>query len=74
MRFLLYDCMCSYLRNNFGFWNVHGSMNTSVLLLLSKCMSTLKETRSIHDSMKGPKLNLLLIFTVHFIINMISNV
>ena len=55
--------MCSYLRNNFDFWNVHGIMNTSVLLQLSKCMSTLQETRSIDDSMKRPKLNLLLIST-----------
>ena len=55
--------MCSYLKNNIDFWNVHGIMNTSVLLQLSKCMSTLQETRSIDDSMKRPKLNLLLIST-----------
>ena len=40
-----------HLRNEFIFWNVHGIMNTSGLFTLS-----LKETRSIHDSMNRPKI------------------
>ena len=46
---------CIYLRNEFNFWNVHGTMNTSGLLQ-SKLSPygftlTLQETRSIRDSM-----------------------
>ena len=51
-----------YLRNEFNFWNVNGSINT-LGLIQSKCSSrgftlTLQETRSIHDSMNIRKLNL----------------
>ena len=47
----------TYLRNEFDFWNVHGIINTSGLL---------QETRSIHNSMNRPKLNLFLIFTFYY--------
>ena len=36
-----------FLRNEFDFWSVHGTMNTSGLLQ----SKTLQKTRSIHDSM-----------------------
>ena len=42
--------MYYHLRNEFNFWNVHGIMNTSCLL------QTLKEIRSIHDSVNRPKI------------------
>ena len=35
------------IRNKFDFWNVHGIMNTS---------GPLHGTRSIHDSVNGPKI------------------
>ena len=40
------------MRNEFNFWNVYGIMNASGLLQ----SKTLKETRSIHDSMNIPKI------------------
>ena len=46
------------IRNEFNFWNVHGIMNTSGLVQ-SKCSGftlTLKETRSIRDSMNIPEI------------------
>ena len=49
------------LRNEFDFWNVHGTMNTSGLLK-SKWKGftlNLQETRSIHDSMNIPKIELI---------------
>ena len=49
-----------YLRDEFNFWIVLGTMNTSGLLqskLSPKGFkSTLQETRSIHDSIKLPKI------------------
>ena len=46
-----------HLRNEFNFWNVHGIMNTSVLVQSnSGFILTLQETRSIHDSMNIPKI------------------
>ena len=60
----------NHLRNEFNFWNVHGRMNTSGLLQ-SGFTLTLQETRSIHDSMNIPKMNLLLIF-IFYIIGQIS--
>ena len=47
--------MLNYLRNEFNFWNVHGIMNTSGLLQ----SNTLQETRSIHDSMNIPKIEII---------------
>ena len=44
-----------FLRNKFDFWNVHGIMNTSDLLL-RRASLTSQETRSIHDSMDRPKI------------------
>ena len=38
------------MSNKFDFWNVHGIMNTSGLL---------QETRSSHDSMNIPKIELI---------------
>ena len=58
---------CVHLRYEFDFWNVHGIMNTRGLLQSKWSPSlTLQETRSIHDSMNRPKLNLLLIFTFYY--------
>ena len=50
-----------YLRNEFNFWKVHGIMNTSGHLHLSKSSPkgftlTLQVTRSIHVSMNLPKI------------------
>ena len=45
-----------YLRNEFGFWKVHGIMNTSGLLQYSDFMLTFQETRSIYDYMNLPKI------------------
>ena len=48
------------LRNEFGFWNVHGIMNTLGLLQSKRSSKgfrlTLQETRIIHDSMNIPKI------------------
>ena len=48
-----------YLRNEFDFGKIHGIMNTSGLLQskwsLKGFMLTLRETQSIHDSLKFPK-------------------
>ena len=60
-----------HLINEFNFWNVHGIMNTSGLMQSKWSRKgftlTLQETRSIHDSMNIPKMNLLLIFTFYII-------
>ena len=53
--------MCKFLRNEFYFWNVHGTMNTSGLLQskwnpMGFFTLTLQETRSIHDSMNISKI------------------
>ena len=50
------------LRNKFDFWNVHRIMNTWVSCKVNAKPSfalTLQETRSIHDSMKRPKIELI---------------
>ena len=48
------------LRNEFDFWKVHAIMNTLGLLQskwsLQGFTLTLRETRSIHDSMNIPKI------------------
>ena len=60
MRKDYYIPLFKYLRNEFDFWNVHGIMNTSGLLQSKESRKgftlTLQETRSIHDSMKLPKI------------------
>ena len=65
MTFFSKEC---YLRNEFNFWNVHG-----ILMLRVSCKEsasgftlTLQETKSIHDSMNIPKIELLLIFTFYY--------
>ena len=47
-----------YLRNEFNFWNVHGTMNTAGLL-------TLQETRSIHDSMNRSKMEFIFYICIY---------
>ena len=52
-----------HLKNEFDFWKVHGIMNTSGLLQSKENPKgftlTLQETRSIHDSMDLPKIELI---------------
>ena len=58
-----------HLRNEFNFWNVHGIMNTSVLLQSKWSPNvfrlTLQETRSIHDSMNRSKIEFISKFTFY---------
>ena len=49
----------NHLRNEFNFWNVHRIMITSGLLQSLGFTLTLQETRSIHDSMNIPKIELI---------------